>query len=485
MSSSAVGLRQQGWSTRALRSSDDFWYVLKILAAFVTLTLVLLTLKPDLLRPLFPATACFAGYWIYRRNESYYLSFMLWIFMLTPLLRRVVDWRTSYQSQSLILLAPLLITLLPAIHLRRRLVMVVPVIRTGALLTLSGIVFGAGVGMIKHPGVNVILAAVMWSAPIVLCVFAASIRERAMLGRVLTRTFLWGVLLMSVYGTYQYLVAPHWDAYWLVQVTLESFSPSYGHPEPMGIRVWSTMNSPGSFSLFLGAALVWLCTVDGLLAILACGMGYITLSLTLVRTAWIMTIIGILIYVLGCRTRPSLRSTTTALLTVGLVAYVLVHATQFAGVFDRLQTFSSLSADGSVHVRMEMYHHMNDYILSAPFGLGLESPAVINRYYLDSSFVEVFVMLGWLGALCYLSGFAYLLLHVVLSLRSFSRERVAAAAITLACATQIFSGNAFYQQGGTVLWLFIGVWASLSMTYAVPTGQPAYRRAIEPLPEPG
>ena len=46
--------------------------------------------------------------------------------MLTPLLRRAVDWRTVYQEQSMILLAPLLVTLLPAIHLRSRLAEVLP-----------------------------------------------------------------------------------------------------------------------------------------------------------------------------------------------------------------------------------------------------------------------------------------------------------------------------------------------------------------------
>jgi hypothetical protein len=467
----AVSLPQHSWAASTLDSRNDFDRAFKIIGAFVVLTLLLLAIAPALLRPLFPVSSCLVGYWIYKRNESYYLSFFLWICMLAPLLRRVVDWRVSYQTQSIILLAPLLLTLLPAIHLRRRLELSAPAVRTGALFALTGIAFGAGVGMIKHPGVTVVLATVMWSAPIVLCVFVASIRDRETLGRVLGRTFLWGVLLMSAYGIFQYLVAPQWDTYWLREVSLDSLSPSFGHPEPFGIRVWSTMNSPGSFSLFLGAALIWLCTLDGFLATLACVAGYLTLSITLVRSAWIMTVLGSVIYALGCRKRASLRSTTIALVTVGIVALALYNAPRFAGVFDRFQTFASLKSDGSVGQRIDMYNFMRDFILSTPLGIGLQSTGVVHGYLLDSSAVEVFAMLGWPGAMCYLFGFGYILLNVALSLRSFSNDLVAAAAIVFTCTTQVFSGNAFYQQGGMVLWMFIGVWGAFSARYALPTAQ--------------
>jgi hypothetical protein len=218
MSSPALGVLHYDPPARPLGSCGDFESVSKTVVLLVALTLLLLALKPALLRPLFPAATCVVGYVIYKRNESYYLSFVLWIYMLTPLLRRVVDWKTSYQDPGMILAAPLLVSLLPAINLRRMLLVVAPVIRTGALLALSGIVFGTGVGLIKHHSLNVVTLALMWVAPIVLGVFTASIREREILGRVLSRTLLWGVLLMSAYGIYQYWVAPPWDALWLKEV---------------------------------------------------------------------------------------------------------------------------------------------------------------------------------------------------------------------------------------------------------------------------
>lgn len=460
MSSRALGILGNE-SPRTLGLNGDFARISGVLVPFVTVTLVLLAVKPNMLRPLFPAAACFVGFWIYKRNESYYLSFALWIYMLTPLLRRLVDWRLSYQEQSMILLAPLVITLLPAIHLRRRLATVSPVIRTFVLFTFAGIAFGAGVGMIKHPGLNVVLATATWSAPIVLCVFAASIRDRETLDRVLTRTFLVGVLIISVYGVYQFVAAPPWDVYWLRQISADSVAPSFGQPKAMAIRVWSTMNGPGALAVWLSAALIWIGTRDGIFPILVSTTGYIALSLTLVRSAWLQTILAFLILLCGYRTRSSARRALTTILVLAIVAGVFLRSTPSAGIYDRLRTFSSLGTDESFNERQEMYRYMTGLILSTPLGTGLTSIVEVHGYPIDSSLVQLFYMLGWVGGLCYLSGLVYFLVHVTLRLRSLSKAQAVAAAVALTVATQLFTGDLLYRQGGIVFCMFAGIWASV------------------------
>jgi hypothetical protein len=467
MSSHALGVLPN-MPESTLDGSGDFVRALRILLPFLALTVVLLAVSPISLRLLFPVAACLVGYHIYKRNESYYLSFVLWIYMLTPLLRRVVDWRTAYQEQSMILLAPLLLTLLPAIHLRSRLAEVSPLVRTVALLTLSGIAFGAGVGMIKHPGMAVILAAATWSAPIVLCVFAASIRERWVLVRVLSRTLLWGVLIMSLYGVYQFMIAPPWDTYWLRQISNDSVAPSFGQPKPMAIRVWSTMNAPGALAVFLSTTLVWLGIGDGFFLVFVSVMGYITLALTLARAAWMQAVLALIIFACGCRRRTSLITSISMLLVGGLATYLFIHEVQFSGLSSRIQTLSSLGSDESAHERQAMYGYMNGLIVSTPLGVGLQSLVEVHGYPIDSSLILLFYMLGWMGASCYLFGFLYLLAHVASSLRSFSGAQVAAAAVTLACATQILTGDVLYRQGGIVFWLFAGIWASVSSRDPVP-----------------
>jgi hypothetical protein len=147
--------------------------------------------------------------------------------------------------------------------------------------------------------------------------FAASIREREMLGQVLTNTFLWGVLLMSAYGMYQFLVAPPWDSYWLTEIStgMAATSPSFGQPKPYGIRVWSTMNAPGPLSVMLSASLIWLATRDRIGSIIIALGGYGVLLLTMGRGAWLQTAFGLLLLIVGCRRRLPLRGLAALFIT--------------------------------------------------------------------------------------------------------------------------------------------------------------------------
>ncbi len=445
------------------RGSNDFSYTVRLLAPYLTGTALLFLAKPSLLRPIFPLSTAVIGYLLYKRNESYFLSFLLWIYMLAPLLRRLVDWRTSYQEQSMILVAPLLVTLLPGMHLRRRLLRAVPVIRKAALLTLSAIAFGTGVGMIKHPGMNVILAALTWTAPIILCVFAATIREREMLPRVLTYTLLWGALLLSAYGIYQFVYAPPWDTYWLKLVSIgeAATSPSFGQPKRFGLRVWSTMNAPGPLGAFLSVAILWFIPRKGAAAALVVTASCTVLLLTMGRGVWFQTVVGILILAVGSGFKMSFRNLGVTLLVFVLFAGALQRLPGAADVNQRLTTFTHLSSDASANERQEMYGYLEGVILTTPMGNGLDTTHQIHEYPLDSSLLLLFLMTGWLGTCLYLGGLGIVGAAVLLSLRTSSIPRLAGGTCVLAGMTQLGSGDILLRQGGILLWLFAGLWASL------------------------
>ena len=445
------------------RGTNELSYTLRLLVPYLTGIALLFLARPSLLRPVFPLSTAIVGYLLYKRNESYFLSFLLWIYMLAPLLRRLVDWRTSYQEQSMILVAPLLVTLLPGMHLRRRLLRATPVIRKAALLTLSAILFGTGVGMIKHPGMNVVLAALTWTAPIVLCVFAATIRERTSLPRVLTWTFLWGALLLSAYGLYQFAYAPPWDIYWLklVSIGAAATSPSFGQPKPFGIRVWSTMNAPGPLGAFLSVAIVWFVPRKSAVAALVVTASCIVLLLTMGRSMWFQTALGILILALGSGFKMSFRNLAVTLLVFVLFAGALQRLPGAADVNQRLTTFTHLSADASANERQDMYHYLEGVISTTPMGNGLDTTSQIHEYPLDSSLLLLFLMTGWLGTCLYLSGMVMVGAAVLLSLRTSSIPRLAAGAYVLAGMTQLGFGDVLLRQGGILLWLFAGLWASL------------------------
>ncbi len=448
------------------RNRGDLAYTVRLVLPYLLAIALLLEVKPSLLRLLFPAGTLAVGYLLRKRNESYFISFLLWIYMLTPLLRRLVDWRTSYEEQSAILLAPLLLTLLPAIGLRRRLVSASPVLRRAALFALGALIFGAGVGLIQHPGASVILAALTWTAPILLCVYAATIRERGMLPEVVKRTFVSGLIVLSVYGVAQFVLAPAWDVYWLKEVSASEIAPSFGLPHPFQIRVWSTMNSPGALAPFLSAAILWIIGAENLPPLLAQILGYMALLLTLVRGLWIQTALGVVLLLVVSRSRTRFRVLLSVALFVVAVA-IAVRTVPHADVITRrFQSFTSLHGDESYNERREMYRYVEGVILTSPMGHGLDTTTDVHGYPLDSSLLSLFYELGWPGATLYLVALGSLLFTILKdtfqyrAMDSMARFRRTSGVVALAASTQMASGDIISRQGGVVLWLALGLWAA-------------------------
>ena len=76
------------------------------------------------------------------------------------------------------------------------------------------------------------------------------------LERLTKQIFLWCVLITGAYGVIQYLVLPEWDQVWLQKtIEISENARAFGAPEPLKVRVWSTMNSPGVFAQVMMAGL--------------------------------------------------------------------------------------------------------------------------------------------------------------------------------------------------------------------------------------
>jgi hypothetical protein len=58
--------------------------------------------------------------------------------------------------------------------------------------------------------------------------------------------------LISLYGLYQFVAPPTWDANWMLSSGMESI----GQPRPFEIRVFSTLNSPASLAYYLAALIL-------------------------------------------------------------------------------------------------------------------------------------------------------------------------------------------------------------------------------------
>jgi hypothetical protein len=266
------------------------------------------------------------------------------------------------------------------------------------------------------------------------------------------RTFCWGVLVMGLYGIVQFLVAPEWDRFWLINVQPPTGAGPFGSPEPLGIRLFSTMNSPGPFANTLMAALMLLFTGQGILRFFAAGAGYLAFLLTLVRAAWGGWFVSLLIFSSSLKAQLQMRLIITILM-IGILAFPLTTIEPFSGVIGkRTQTLSNVKEDHSFNDRMGNYNRVLGSALLQPVGNGLGLPPV------DSAVIDIFLAMGWLGAIPYLGGLFLLVFKLSqCSERRFDSFVSAATAISLTQILMLVFGNGLIGVSGVLLWGFLGI----------------------------
>ena len=345
----------------ATRERSRSWSVewLAVIAATVA-SVGLIAIKPDLVHYEFPVVALLAGAFLYRRNPVMYVSFTLWLYFLSPFVRRIVDYRSSWMNPNPILLAPLLATCLTLPYLLKGINEAW--FRGGTwpfTLSLAGITLGLFSGLFVNKDLNDVLAAYLnWLAPICFGYYVMCFpSDRDDLKRNLIRTFVAAALLMGIYGIYQFVQAPVWDSNWLDLMTDGDIAVSVmGRPEPFGLRVWSTMNSPGPFSTVMTAALLLVFVDPRRLRIPAAVAGYASFLLSLVRSGWLGWAAGLIAVLTSSR-----KYIFRVLLTLGVGLLLFLPALLFEPIADvvqtRLQTFQSIGDDESANERADEYVH--------------------------------------------------------------------------------------------------------------------------------
>jgi hypothetical protein len=427
------------------------------IALFFLLSLVLLVLAPGILRYVFPVAALVTGYLIQRRSESCYASFAIWLYLLTPLLRRLVDYRDGFVDPSTVLLAPLVVTALCLPKLSANLKGASVVLRSATLLALGAVLYGLFVAIIRQPTLDAFLAAVNWSSPIAFGLFVAASRERAVNAAIIRTSYL-GVLVVGVYGIYQYFVSPPWDVYWLEHLNAGAGAAGFGGSAPMQMRVWSTMNSPGTLAVFVGACLIWSLASDNRIALCCCIPGYVSLMLTSVRGMWIETAISVIIFAV----LSGARGLRTLLISVAAVAASVLIVTQLGlatPVSDRLSTLTDVSHDASANDRIELYRVLSQDVLATPAGIGLRSAVQVHGEPLDSGLIKLFVLCGWLGASLYLTALIMIAATMIRNARHADPLSAAASAIFLVdVGISIFGGDMMTGAVAVRLWMSAGLW---------------------------
>ncbi len=415
----------------------------------------------SIIRPLFPLTTLIVGLFLYWRYPILYVGFTWWIWFLTPLVRRLVDYRSGWVDPNIILLAPFLVTLISGITLIKYLPKSYRMGGFPFVMAIFSVCYGFMVGLIYFDKVLVFRTTLDWLTPI-LFGFHLFVNWRNYLQyrRNIQNVFLWGVLVTGIYGALQYLLAPEWDRFWLIQTKLTTF----GDPEPLGIRVWSTMHSPGPFALVIMAGLILLFSSQHFLRIFASVAGYLAFLLSMARAAWGGWLVGVVFLLTNLKPRLQMRLMVTILI-MALCVVPLANIEPFSEVIsDRFQTFTNIERDQSFSDRSDNYEKNLNIALSKVFGNGIGGTWTVDRdgkliaIVLDSGILDTFFSLGWFGGIPYLGSILLILYELFQGSEGRSDSFASASrSISVAIVFQLIFSSLMISLAGVVFWSFLGM----------------------------
>jgi hypothetical protein len=431
------------------------------IAAFIFLTVVAISAHVGAsFRLVYVLGSLGVGGLLYLRYPILYLGFVWWMWFLTPLLTRIVDYQSSFDELRLMQVAPFLVTLLTGYTFVKEMPRSLKYGGLPFILAIVGVIYGGFVGFIQTSPVSVARGMLDWFTPVIWGFYIFSQwRNYPEYRRAIQQIFLWGVIAIGSYGIYQYLVAPDWDKYWLISTKLTSM----GQPKPLGIRVWSTMAAPAPFAMTMMAGLLMLFGSKGILRIPAAGAGYLAFLLSLVRSVWLAWAIGFGVLLLSLKPKFQLRL-MGIILVMALCVLPLTNVEPFASTIQsRLQSFTSLDSDRSAIARQDIYQRDLIQASTNILGNGVGNTFVvrdgqIQKVVIDSGFLDLFFTLGWFGGMFYIGGLL-LLLKMMFQSSTVSSDPFLAVSrsVSVGCIAIFPSDTPMLAAGGMLLWGFIGI----------------------------
>ncbi len=275
---------------------------------FVLLTaLLLLVGAGGALRIVYPAIAVLVGLLLYAKDKPTYVGFVIWMWLLSAFVRRVVDLQAGFQEPSPILLAPYLVTAISGITVFTRFKDLALTRSIPFVLAFVAIAYGVVVGATKFSLIQMFPAIINWMVPVLFAFFLMEWHELLEETRHAVKiSFLYGTMLMGIYAVYQFFIFPSWDRLWLQNMKTTTF----GSPEPMQIRAFSTMNAPVVFGLTIMCTLIVVLGLKGKMKFIAGACGLAGLVLSLNRSAWLGFTVGAIFVVWQMALKDKLRIIT-------------------------------------------------------------------------------------------------------------------------------------------------------------------------------
>ena len=417
-----------------------------------------------LLIVLVPFLSLTIALYLHRRHRSYYVGLVCWLFFLTPFLRRLIEFKIQDTTASFVMISPFLACMAGLAIFRDNWSQLLSPALRNTLYATSAIAYGAVVGLLSNPKVAAIQDIFGWISPICFALYIYAQREHLNeLLSSLRTNFIYGVLLMGLYGIYQFFFVPPWDVFWMENSALTSI----GFPEPMEVRVYSTMNTPQPLADYLVCGLMLGITSTRWIRFLSMPVALLVLGLTMSRSGWGGCVLGFIVLGLSLTARQRMRIVSLLVICIVLVA-AAVQIPQVNEILTRrLQTLTNIEEDGSFNDRVQNQQEAIAAFQSSPFGLGMGADAhsrndgssygVPQTSFTigDNGIEEILLSFGWCGSIVFLIGFGG---AVLTSLRTpRDPELMAVKALLVSMVAQMPLMGIFPGANGFLVWSSIAI----------------------------
>lgn len=400
----------------------------------------------------------FLSIYISKVKPESLLPFIIFMWVISPEIRRVIDWLFGVYSQtSIASIIPYCVSLTLVPMVIKNIKLLDKRLKGIAIIMGGVLAYGFIIGIPKY-GFAAIFDLLNYVVPFLVVLFVSVSKFNIDVRNRWLKSFSVIGVLVAAYGIFQYMTLPSWDKFWMMNTDMNSI----GIPEPQNFRIFSTINSPGPAGVFLAFSLAIMVLHKkarflGIAGIMVVGFA---LLLTLVRSGWLAFIFLIFAYLIRSQVKQKI-ILLTILGIIGLFYQVLLPYLPGASTITRrIATLGSLEGDHSFNERLDFTGSIFSSILSNPIGTGLGGTGIAAKVsshssafvVFDNGYLNILYTFGFPLGLLLLGVLVYLTIYFFRLSRLDKRYYPISFATAVACLFLLLGNNVLTGLNGVILW---------------------------------